>query len=215
LLKQYSLGDASTPSVDKLLAERDHFLEQTKVRLLQSQDYYKKHYDRKYTDRTFQIGDWVYLKLMARTAFGISHLRKGKLAPKFFGPFQISDRIGSVAYRLNLPEEARINNAFHISMLKPHKGLPPAKPGELPTMDDGVALPESESMLKAWAKDNKIEVPIKWKDQPAADSSWEGLDYFRQLYPKFQLEDKLILQAGRDVTVVKRPRGRPRKVALG
>jgi hypothetical protein len=125
LLKQYSPGDASTTSVDKLLVERDHFLEQTKVHLLQSQDYYKKHYDRKHTDQTFQIGDWVYLKLMARTTFGISDLCKGKLAPKFFGPFQINDRIGSVAYRLNLPEEARINNAFHISMLKQHKGLPP------------------------------------------------------------------------------------------
>jgi hypothetical protein len=70
-------------------------------------------------------------------------------------------------------------------------------------------------MLKAQAKGNKIKILIKWKDQPAADSSWEGLDYFRQLYPKFQPEDELILQAGRDVTVVKRARGRPRKVALG
>jgi hypothetical protein len=40
-------------------------------------------------------------------------------------------------------------------------------------------------MLKAQAKGNKIKILIKWKDQPAADSSWEGLDYFRQLYPKF------------------------------
>jgi hypothetical protein len=82
-------------------------------------------------------------------------------------------------------------------------------------MDDGVALPEPESMLKARAKDNKIEILIKWKDQPAADSSWKGLDYFRQLYPKFQLEDELILQTGRDVIVVKHPRGCSRKVALG
>jgi hypothetical protein len=70
-------------------------------------------------------------------------------------------------------------------MLKPHKGLPPTEPGELPIMDDAVALPEPEPMLKARAKDNKIEILIKWKDQPAADSSWEELDYFRQLYPKF------------------------------
>jgi hypothetical protein len=49
-MKTYSPGDAATPSVNKLLAERDDFLEHTKVRLLQSQDYYKKHYDKKHTN---------------------------------------------------------------------------------------------------------------------------------------------------------------------
>jgi hypothetical protein len=48
-----------------------------------------------------------------------------------------------------------------------------------------------------------------------ADSSWEELELFKKLYPKFQLEDKLILQVGRDVTVVKHPRGHPWKVAAG
>jgi hypothetical protein len=94
---------------------------------------------------------------MAKTAFGISDLRKGKLGPKYFSPFQISEHIGSVAYQLNLPEEARINNAFHISMLKPHKGPPPTEPGELPTMNNGVALPEPESMLKARANVTKLK----------------------------------------------------------
>jgi hypothetical protein len=100
-------------------------------------------------------------------------------------------------------------------MLKPHKGPAPTEPGELPTMNNGVALPEPESMLKARANGDKIEVLIKWKDQLVADSSWEEIGHFRKLYPKFQLEDELILQVGRDVTVVKRPRGCPRKVAVG
>jgi len=85
----------------------------------------------KHTDRSFQVGDWVWLKLMARAAVGISKLQKGKLAPKYFGPFQISECIGSVAYHLNLPEEARIHNAFHVSMLKLHKGTPPSAPGQV------------------------------------------------------------------------------------
>ena len=77
-LKTYSPGDAAIPSFDDL------------------QRY-------AYKDRSFQVGDWVWLKLMARAAVGISKLQKGKLAPKYFGPFQISECIGSVAYHLNLP----------------------------------------------------------------------------------------------------------------
>jgi hypothetical protein len=79
--------DAAVPSVDDLLTERHQFLEQIKLRLQQSQDYYSKYYDNKHTDRSFQVGDWVWLKLMGRAAVGISNLQKGKLAPKYFGPF--------------------------------------------------------------------------------------------------------------------------------
>jgi hypothetical protein len=149
-LKSYSLGDAAVPSVDDLLTEQDPFLEQTKVYLQQSQDYYSKYYDNKHTDRTFEVGDWVWLKLMTQTAEGISNLQIGKLALKYFRPFQISECITSVAYRLNLLEETRIHNAFHVSVLKKHKGTPPSKLGQVPTMHEGAAVPEPDLVLKSW-----------------------------------------------------------------
>jgi hypothetical protein len=149
-LKSYSLGDAAVPSVDDLLTEQDPFLEQTKVYLQQSQDYYSKYYDNKHTDRTFEVGDWVWLKLMTQTAVGISNLQIGKLALKYFRPFQISECITSVAYRLNLLEETRIHNAFHVSVLKKHKGTPPSEPGQVPTMHKGAAVPEPDLALKSW-----------------------------------------------------------------
>ena len=117
----------------------------------------------KHTDRSFQVGDWVWLKLMARAAVGISNLEKGKLAPKYFGPFQISERTGSVAYRLNLPDEARIHNAFHVSMLNPHKGTPPSKPGQVPTMHEGATVLEPDLMLKSRLHWGQLQVLIKWK----------------------------------------------------
>jgi hypothetical protein len=149
-LKSYSLGDAAVPSVDDLLTEQDPFLEQTKVYLQQSQDYYSKYYDNKHTDRTFEVGDWVWLKLMTQTAVGISNLQIGKLALKYFRPFQISECITSVAYRLNLLEETRIHNAFHVSVLKKHKGTPPSELGQVPTMHEGAVVLEPDLVLKSW-----------------------------------------------------------------
>ena len=45
--------------------------------------------------------------------------KRGKLSPRYIGPFEIVERIGPVAYRLNLSEEiSRVHNVFHISMLR-------------------------------------------------------------------------------------------------
>jgi hypothetical protein len=191
-LKTYILGDAAIQSVYDLLAERDNFLQQTKVRLQQSQDYYSKHYDNKHTDRHFEVGDWVWLKLMTQIAMAISTLHKGKLAPKYFGPFQISESINSVTYRLELLADAQIHNAFLVSMLKKHKGDLPMEPPQMPPMHNGTAVLELELMLKSRLHWGQLQVLIKWKNQPVAESSWEDAELFQKVYPDFQLEDELI-----------------------
>lgn len=76
-LRTYSSGDAKIQAVHDLLTERDSFLEQTKLHLHQSQDY-TEHYNTKHVDRNFTVGEWVWLKLMARSAVAISTLQKGK-----------------------------------------------------------------------------------------------------------------------------------------
>ena len=66
----------------------------------------------------FQVGDAVFLKvtpLKGVTRFG----KKGKLRPRFIGPFEILQRIGKVAYRLALsPDLALVHNVFHVLMLR-------------------------------------------------------------------------------------------------
>ena len=53
-----------------------------------------------------------------------------KLAKRYYGPFQILERINETSYRLKLPSTWHIHNAFHASLLKPYKGDPPSEPIE-------------------------------------------------------------------------------------
>ncbi|KZV21201.1 hypothetical protein F511_27607 [Dorcoceras hygrometricum] len=82
-------------------------------------------------DISFQIGDMVYLKLRPHRQQSICHRVYQKLAPKYYGPFPVIQRIGSIAYKLQLPEGSRIHPVFHASQLKQARGVI-AKTWQLP-----------------------------------------------------------------------------------
>jgi hypothetical protein len=65
----------------------------------------KSTYDKDHRDVEFAVGDWAWLRLNHRSAVGITTGSNHKLAPRYYGPFQVLERIGSVAYRLLLPPE--------------------------------------------------------------------------------------------------------------
>jgi hypothetical protein len=114
-------GPIDAEATDFLL-EKQKLIDQLKANLQQAESKMKKYADQKRTERQFQEGDMVYLKMQPyrMAAFGIRQAIK--LTTKYYGLYRILSRIGPVAYKLQLPANVGIHLVFHVSQLKKHHG---------------------------------------------------------------------------------------------
>ncbi|GJV97759.1 putative reverse transcriptase domain-containing protein [Tanacetum coccineum] len=102
----------------ELIQETTEKIIQIKQRMQAARDRQKSYADLKRKPMEFQVGDKVMLKVSpwkGVVRFG----KRGKLNPRYVGPFKVIERVGEVAYKLELPEElSRVHNTFHVSNLK-------------------------------------------------------------------------------------------------
>ena len=110
--------------------------------------------DRHQREVVFKEGDMVFLKLQPYRQSSVFKCAHQKLASRYFWPYKIIQRIGVVAYKIQLPEGARIHPVFHVSLLKKVVGELSSNINEMPPVDDeGVLVLEPKSIVDTrWLK---------------------------------------------------------------
>jgi len=99
-IRSYEPSETRVATVAKSMAERDELLEDARARLEQAQVVYKRFYDKHHRDVRYAVGDWVWLRLRHRAPTSLHVVIKGKLQPRFYGPYRVTAIINDVAYRL-------------------------------------------------------------------------------------------------------------------
>ncbi|XP_071917583.1 uncharacterized protein [Coffea arabica] len=165
-----------------------------KVRLVRqkiqtAQSCQKSYADNRRKDLEFTVGDLVFLKITPLKESLMSGKGK-KLQPRFVGPYKIIQRVGSVAYKLELPPSlSRIHNVFHVSMLKKyHPNYSHVLQPESIEIDETLTYEEkSVKLLDKKVKELKNKqiplVKVLWKNHGLEEATWEVEEAIREKYP--------------------------------
>ena len=145
----------------------------------------KQQADKNRSERSFELGDWVYLRLQPHKQTTLKQGGKYKLEPRFYGPYKVLRKVGEVAYEVELPAASKIHNIFHVSSLKKVVGQQVTIQTELPELDEeGKLILEPEAILEIRTKKLRsrdiTEYLIKWKKFPPEDATWEDEQFVQQ-----------------------------------
>ena len=188
LLCWTKVGESSITGSD-LIKDTSKKVSLIRHRLLMAQSSQKSYADVRRRPLEFEVGDHVFLKVMPKRGV-VRFGKQGKLLTRFIGPFEILERVGTVAYRLALsPSMLGVHEVFHVSLLRRHTPDPAhlvdwgeIEVGRDETFEEGpVCIMDSRDQVLR-RKTVRL-VRVLWRHRGVEESTWEREDTVRATYP--------------------------------
>jgi hypothetical protein len=173
-----------------ILLEAEENIKMVRKNLKIAQSRQRSYADTRRRELSFEVGDFVYLivsPIRGVRRFGV----KGKLAPRYIGPYQILARRGEVAYQLSLPENLSVvHDVFHVSQLKKCLRVP-----EEQLLVEGLEVQEDltyiekpmqiiETADRVTRRKTIRMCKVRWGHQSEEEATWEREDDLMAKYPE-------------------------------
>ncbi|GJT23216.1 putative reverse transcriptase domain-containing protein [Tanacetum coccineum] len=173
----------------ELIQETTEKIVQIKQKMQAARDRQKSYADKKRKPMDFQVGDKVMLKVSpwkGVVRFG----KRGKLNPRYVRPFKVFEKVGTVAYKLELPQVlSMVHNTFHVSNLKRcYSDDPLTVPLDGLHIDDQLHFVEEpveivDREIKRLKRTRIPLVKVRWNSKRGPEFTWEREDQFKKKYP--------------------------------
>nr|CAD40007.3 OSJNBb0052B05.10 [Oryza sativa Japonica Group] len=172
-----------------ILREAEEKVKIIRERLRVAQSRHKSYADNRRRDLSFDEGDYVYLRVTPLRGVHRFHT-KGKLAPRFVGPYKIVSRRGEVAYQLELPQSlAGVHNVFHVSQLKKCLRVPTEEANleQIEVQEDLTYVERQIRILEIDERRTRNRVirfcKVRWSNHSEEESTWEREDELKSAHP--------------------------------
>lgn len=175
----------SHPDLATWLENRELMLKSIKQHLLRAKQRMKHQADKGRSEREFAVGDSVYVKLQPYVQTSVATRANHKLSFKYFGPFEITQRIGTVAYKLNLPESSSIHPVFHVSQLKQSVKSTLPVSATLPSTTLQLQFPEQVLDRRTVSRGGSSidQILVRWSGLEDVLATWEDEEALKAKFP--------------------------------
>ena len=172
-----------------LIQKTEEKVKMIRERLKVATDRQKSYVDMKRKYIRYEIDEKFFLKVSPWEKV-MRFRKKVKLSPRFIGPYEVTEKVGPVAYRFTLPSELeKIHNFFHVSMLRRYQ-LDPSHVVSSETIELRPDLTYEEELVEILAREVKelhnkkiLLVKVLWINHKTEEATWESEETIRQQYP--------------------------------
>jgi len=172
--------------VEDHIEHQQQVLQLLKDNLMMAHNRMKQEADHHHSERSFEVGDWVFLRLQPYKHMSLKKAKKdNKLSPKYYGPYNMLQNIGTMAYKLELHASSQVHPVFYVSCLKKVIGdkiqvqtIFPKLYEERKIIFEPKAI--TDTRIRQLRNRSISEYLIKWKKLPVEDSTWEDESFIQK-----------------------------------